>query len=861
MARAFTTTERDTAKAGHVWHLSRCEVLDVDDTWQDLSDLGPDGVDTLLGGTISRHLDGNVWQASIRVVLGYGDESLSPLMFASVFNRDVADVYAPLLNCGRRIRFWAQTALPTDDLGEIEEKLIFDGRIDVPNFTTDPMTLTCRDLGGKLIDTIIRRRVTYGDKDDPVPAADVIQQILTDAADLLGESITLVVPEEPEFVITERVIENISVMDAIQGVATLFGWVVTYRFQADGTFQLTLYDPLRDKDTPDYTLEPDEYIAIENAALDFTGGRNFIDVWYVDAVTGESLKVTAYDAGSIVAFGEKYLALGGEALAGITNGNDAADLAAYALADLSTPLFDHTAKNTFTWFAEIGDYVGFVGDNVRYDDDQALGLVSIVHEFPDGGSGAATTQFQCRGKPAGAYERWLRLQGGPVVPQTPPAPELMFALGEATQFGGTVDTVDGGIWLGYRMPAGVDEIRVHVLLGLTQDIGVPNIDNTTLALTIRRPEGDLGTPAIGVENMFPNRPGEYASLALLSTRPGLYKRILFYGVRDNLTSVPVITPARPAIDPSPTRIDGTIADMEIVRDGSTNTITVTPGTLEDTDDTRNGNWLCLMRNEHVLPPVYIKTDTTPVVFVDSGLPEDASYEAVYDAFIWNGGQSGPTFSGVAEAPTIEPPEWANGTPLPAMEGGAPKIQLSWTCATPGATGVRVEASLDGVSKRTVGTGGLTGTVYDADTSAKLYRLVAVNILGVSLAVTSWRWSTALPPTISNPSAVPQIVSGYPRVVIRPGSNIFSPTFVLAIAQRTATPGATWVRIQESDDNGVGDPWALVTNGESTSVAEWTWYSPTSDAIGEDKWYRVQAIAADGSTVLATSTAVHYVPAT
>ena len=152
MARPFTTLERDTAKAGHVWHLARCEVLDVDDTWQDLSDLGPDGIDTFLGATVSTSLDANCWSASIRVRLSHGDESLSPLVAASVFNRDGTNAYAPLLHPGRRIRLFAQTMLPTDDPEEITEYLIFDGRVDRATFTTDSMVLSCRDVGGKLID-------------------------------------------------------------------------------------------------------------------------------------------------------------------------------------------------------------------------------------------------------------------------------------------------------------------------------------------------------------------------------------------------------------------------------------------------------------------------------------------------------------------------------------------------------------------------------------------------------------------------------------------------------------------------------------------------------------------------------------
>lgn len=860
MPRPFTTEERDQAKAAHVTHVARCEALDLDETWIDVADVIP-GVNPFVGASVSNGVDSRAYAATIRIVRGYGVNSTAPLNEDSDFNKDADDEYFPRLNIGTRVRLYTYTLAPEDDPSGDTIKLAFDGRIDDPDWTDEVITLTCRDLGGKLLDTIVTDDRTYGDEDDPVPAADVAQQFLTDNADILAESITLSVPVEPEYLVTKFQQVLVSVMDALNTLAMLFGHVIRYEFnEATDAFELMLLDPQRDKTVPDYTLEATEYLKVDKARLDSTNLRNHIIVWYVDGVTGEAAKIEVSDSGSIAAFGRRTMQLGGEQLASITNGNDALALAQFALSDLSTPLFDHQVTSTYTYFARVGDLVGFVQNGVHYSSDQALALVSFTHEFPDGGAGAATTSFQCRGKPAGAYERWLRLQGGPVFPQIPPAPQLMFLLGEETQFGGTTATVDGGVWLGYRMPVGVDEIRVHVLQGDGAAMPVPNIDGTTLALTIRRPEGDIGTPPTGVENQFPNQPGEYASLALMSTHPGLWKRIVFVGVRGGLTSTPVIPAAVQAVDPTPVRVDGTIAALSVVRSGSTNTVTVTPGTL-DGGATTDGNWVCIERNKHILPPFYVRASTTPIVFVDSGLPESADYEAVYEAFIWNGGQSGPKRRTIAAAPTIAPPQWALGTPVAAVVSGVTTVQLSWTASTPGAGAVRVEASLDRIATRTVGQDALaSGTVYDTQTGPKLYRLVALDVLtSAAVAYSDWIWYTGLPTPLSNPAAIPQFTSGTPKVAILPGGYIFAPEFRLRWSWACATSGAAQIRIQRSDDNGVGDPWTNVPGALSASVAAGTLYSQDSTLVTVDTYYRIQALTAAGA-VLVSSAATHYVPA-
>lgn len=774
--------------------------------------------------------------------------SLSPLRGDSTMNAD-----GPLITAGRQFRISvACVALGATFAGATYYELIT-GRIDKPNFNATPMTVEARDLGGLLIDTIATHDATYGDEDDAQPAADVGQQYLDD--NMEDAAPTLVDISETDFAVTEFRQHNVPVMEGLNALATKAGGlVVRYKYDEDGVAQLTMYDPLRANTTADVTLTKSRITEIPVAAIDQTNIRNIIAGEFLDPVTGEVQRLEVRDTDSINAFGPRFMQLGAAVFEGMT-GNEVLTVLNAALSDLRYPKFDHHVTRLLFWPAEIGDIVEFTANDVHYDETQTLAVVGVQHHLE---KGHGTTTFLCRGTPAGAYLEWIRRQGtGPTGPEIPPAPELMFFITELSQFGRPITEVDGACWLGYRMPAGVDEIRIHALLGDGPNLGVPDLDNTTLAVTVRRPEGDIGKSVSNNGRTWPGRPGEYASMVLLSTRPQMYKRVVMYGVRGGLTSKLVMPPVRQAVDPG-NPAEGTIANLTVTRSGTTNTVTVTPGVIE-TDPSNNGNWLFIERNKHILPGIYIQGDTSPVVFEDTGLDPSAGAEYAYRAFIWNNGVSGPLWGAIASAPDpAVAPQWADGTPRLVVESNVTKFKLSWTATTPGATGVRVEASLDQNQTRTVGTGALaSGTVYDTVTTAKFYRLVATDALG-PLAYSPWIWATPLPPTVINPTAIPAFINGTPKAVLQGPGGFLDIGPYLAIAWRCATPNARIIRIQESDDNGVSDPWSTVTDptGESAAVAEGVWYSRTSAPVYLTKYYRLQALSVSG-TVLQTSGSIQY----
>lgn len=847
--RTVSGDELTVLNSQHPNVYAKLEIKNAAGTWVDYTSFA--GKDYFVGIRLSTDVDSPVWsmQATLKRDGEVSTESLSPLRGDSTLNSG-----GPAINAAREWR--VSVAVVANGAGIIsgDWKELCAGYIDKPDFTSDPMGVEGRSVGVRLMDSTIRVKRTYNGTFE-----DVAQQIVTD--NLPTPVPTLYIPSPPAFTVTEYTPYQVSVMDALVTLALSTGWMVRDVYDpADSTMKTAIIDPQRAKSTADATLTASTYSTVDQASLDTANIRNVIEGEFIDGVTGEVLTIgPVIDTDSVAAFGgiERYMKFSEGEGSPINSGNEMLDMINAALADLALPKFDHTVTSTLFWPAEITDLIEFTGNAVHYDTTQTLALLGIVHDLTQPGHG--TTQFACRGAPAGAYLEWIRRQGNGITgPQIPPATVLNWLVAEGTQYGGTSATVDGALWLGYTLPPGVDEMRIHVLLGDGPNLGVPSIiDPTTWAVTIRRPEGDIGKSA------------SYGSIAILSTDENYYKRIAMYSVRGGLTSQPVIAPttgAMQAVDPVPTPADGTVASLSVVRDGSTNTVTVTPGTLEPT---LGFNYVCIIRNKHILPPIPIGTSTAPVVFVDSGLDPSAAATYAYEAFIGNfqQGANGWFVSGgkrltVVEAPTLEPPLFANGTPIATVVGFVPEVQIDWTGATAGASGVRVEASIDGVTVRTVGTGALaSGTVYDPVTGPKLYRLVATSLIPLGDVVAGpWTWYTGLNNPLSNPGTSPSFTNGTPKIVF--GSTFPTPTLKLGFewADPVSSTLAPQLVIQRST-TGTGGPWVdlLVT----AASASGSWQDPDSANVGIEAWYRiiVRQLPGLGGATVATSAVTHYVPQT
>ncbi|HEX6937927.1 MAG TPA: hypothetical protein VF158_00845, partial [Longimicrobiales bacterium] len=378
---------------------ARVLIEDADGNLANIDDA--EGGGWFIGARWSEDIDHPVADATIELRRDAGDAlSLSPLRTDSPVNRDSAGAYAPRVEMGRQVVIQAAATAPEELPSEAGYVTLFHGVIDRVAAASDPLVLTCRDLGGVLVDRQIETEITYG-APEGVPLETVMQQVLDDHA----PGIVLNVPASPGFMVTEYTPSDVSVMEALQTLAGTIGWDVRYRWnEAAGEFQLTLQEPDREKVDPDHTIGPDLYADLRALELDSEDVRNVIDVVYPDAATGEIETVRVEDAASIARYGRRYMRIEEGSDSPIDTAAEALALADAALSDLKDPLASHEIGMLFWPAVELGDVYRYLANGVHYDIDQTFAVVAYRHELrPD----RQRTTITARGRPAGAYLRWL----------------------------------------------------------------------------------------------------------------------------------------------------------------------------------------------------------------------------------------------------------------------------------------------------------------------------------------------------------------------------------------------------------------------------------------------------------------------
>src|SRR5690606_26354524 len=107
--------------------------------------------------------------------------------------------------------------------------------------------------------------------------------------------------------------------------------------EPSGAFRLTFYEPPRNTTTPVAVIGPDQYIDVEDLAIDRAGIRNVISVSYRNAETGQRAEVVMTDARSIARYGRRWMQIQEADTSPIDTAEEAQALANAALSDLALP--------------------------------------------------------------------------------------------------------------------------------------------------------------------------------------------------------------------------------------------------------------------------------------------------------------------------------------------------------------------------------------------------------------------------------------------------------------------------------------------------------------------------------------------
>lgn len=233
-----------------------------------------------------------------------------------------------------------------------------------------------------------------------------MQQILDDNG---YSDVALYTPTSPGWMIREYEQPRVLPLDALRQLALQIGWDVRFRYDAAGVFRLTFDEPARTKTVPDTDFGPTEYLDARQLDVTDANIRNVVRVYYTDAATGTRLFEERSDAASIARYGRRYMELAEDAASNIDSAAEAGALADAAVSDLATPDAEQAIETMFFWPAELGDLYAFQPNGVHYDTEQRFAVSRLDWSLGASGPGTGRTTIAVRGKPAGAYRRWLKL--------------------------------------------------------------------------------------------------------------------------------------------------------------------------------------------------------------------------------------------------------------------------------------------------------------------------------------------------------------------------------------------------------------------------------------------------------------------
>ena len=663
LAGEFTTaTAGDTA----VDIYGKLEVQNGSGTWIDVAVAY--GAGCITQATWGETIDTPVAQAAFMIVQQIGGVSNSgaPLMSASLLNRlDDGVTYAPFFEIGRLVRFSTATMPIGVALDTGEYRPGFWGRIDDVSSADaltmlGPITLTCSDLGGWLMDTQIETdAVEYGTTPVGTALETVVQNILNANIPAGEPAVTLVKESASNFAVTAWKQGQTKLLDALTTIVLdSTGEDLRYRFDASHVSQLMWFNPDRSRVTVDATFAPGQYLltTLERALANI---RNAGRMLYPGGA------VTSAAPGSSAAYRRRFFQLAASPM--LTTQAQTQAVLDVIVSDLSFAPATATATCPFFWFAQLYDRYTFQANDRQYDSDQTLAVVGYQHTIVNGYGSTALT---LAGQVIGAYAAWLKRIGigGPATADLTPKPTIGPVVAEGTARGGAGE---GMVHIPLVFDANTFEIRIYTSEQAAAGVATPATDNAATSVILRRQEGIIE----GADT--------WATMWDIATTVNFYRRVLIIAVGPTAVQADPVSIEIQAVDTG-TGPTGGPTGLAVVMS--------TSGVLA----VATLNWTCadaaaetrIERNGCVVAIVA----PTIATFVDDGLTPSVDYVYTVDHYR-NGQTSGAPSTGVvpSDAPTLVASDWSgDGTftgasPCGSVERGIRVVMLQVTNPDPLAT--------------------------------------------------------------------------------------------------------------------------------------------------------------------------------
>lgn len=404
--------------------------------------------------------------------------SLAPLIASDLNVLDDGTTFSALLQLGRVfVHSFAITAIGASRPANSAFYEWCRGRLGTPSWggKYGNASVSGLDQGGELQRVKVETARTYT---AGTAVETAIQQVLDDNG---YSSIVLNVPVATGVVLSADYGPGIqkSVWEIVQELASSIGFVCWWRYQADGTADLTLFEPDRDNVTSAFTF-PRIY-DVEKLEINEDALGNVILGQFTDEDGKRVDNPAVVDSASVTKYGgfRRAFWISEPEDSVIRTAADMTGIQNFALSDLAEPDAEATYRTPPHPGLECGvDVVTFPADDIHYDSAQVLAPFALrgqhrARQIP-------AMQIDVRGKPSGGSGMWRtrRPTGEEVV-----EPESVTQIGKVTLKENddgsiTVNFAVGAkitsIWRGYQIYASPEtESKWDAVRDVVEEVTVP----------------------------------------------------------------------------------------------------------------------------------------------------------------------------------------------------------------------------------------------------------------------------------------------------------------------------------------------------------------------------------------------------
>lgn len=388
--------------------------------------------DRLVAFTVDNSLEDALGEMTLTFPLGKGEDSLSPLMQASIWKFSGSD--RPAFDPNLRVFLGISIDDPALSFRGVSPTVLMEGRVDDVEFAEDSLTLICRDAASPVADRRIRTTKMYGATGGK-EASLVMREILADNGFPSPAELTVTAP--PDWLLEPFPVDGINVLEVLRIIAQQAGRDVRY-VPGSG---LLYYDPGRSRTEPDAIIGPNRYETIEQLRVSAADVVNDWDVYWQDNDGVVQGPEHAEDAASILRYGRRPALIYLNRAENIRSQAAGAAYAAFALADTKEPLASHRIRMPLYPPVLLNDLHLYKANTREYDTDQLFAVAAYRHEWrarQGDDEGIAATTIAARKNPISAYRDYrLSIPPAVIVSTQPPddgvyAPENTIHLQVAT---------------------------------------------------------------------------------------------------------------------------------------------------------------------------------------------------------------------------------------------------------------------------------------------------------------------------------------------------------------------------------------------------------------------------------------------